>query len=182
VSNAEAANKVTKQVTSYGTEAVAIQANSRDKGSPEHIIQSTLQAFSSEHIDILVNNAGTNANKHFSEATCDDFDEIFETNVRGPAFLTQAALKVLRKGGRVITISSMATRTQSNASLAFYTGTKGAMEAMTRAWASSYPELGCTFNCVLPGPVDTGLFPSYYRRKRRGNVTNAIVVICRDFG
>jgi NAD(P)-dependent dehydrogenase (short-subunit alcohol dehydrogenase family) len=85
------------------------------------------------------------------------FAELFETNVRGPFKIVQAVLPVIRRGGRIIQISSRAARVPIPGILAAYAASKAAMDAITRAVATEYAaEKGITANNVMVGPTDTG--------------------------
>jgi 3-oxoacyl-[acyl-carrier protein] reductase len=78
-------------------------------------------------------------------------------NVRGPLLLVQASLPYLQNNGRIINISSIASRA-GHAASSVYGGTKAALEAMSRAWASELgPTRNITSNSVILGPVHTDL-------------------------
>lgn len=80
----------------------------------------------------------------------------FDCNVRGPIFLTQAALPHLARGGRIVFVSSAAARL-GVAGHTVYGPTKAANEALARVWAKEIGHShGVTVNCVNPGPVATG--------------------------
>ncbi|KAJ5976022.1 NAD(P)-binding protein [Penicillium waksmanii] len=83
------------------------------------------------------------------------YNSHFDCNVRGPIFLTQAALPYLPRGGRIIFISSAAARL-GVAGQTVYASTKAANEALARVWAKELGHShGITVNCVNPGPVAT---------------------------
>lgn len=107
-----------------------------------------------ERLDILVNNAGFSTT--FFEATSEEiFDRLFWVNVRAPFFLVQRALPLMGDGGRVVSISSAATRV-AVADVA-YVMAKAAVNAMGRTLAHLLGERGITVNTVAPGAVDTDL-------------------------
>lgn len=84
------------------------------------------------------------------------YNSHFECNVRGPIFLTQAALDYLPRGGRIVFVSSAAARL-GVAGHTVYGPTKAANEALARVWAKELGHShGITVNCVNPGPVATG--------------------------
>lgn len=91
------------------------------------------------------------------EVTEDLFATHFDTNVKGPIFLTQAVIPHIARGGRIVFVSSAAARL-GVAGQTVYGATKAADEALVRVWAK---ELGqshdITVNCVNPGPVATGM-------------------------
>ena len=108
--------------------------------------------------DVLVANAGTNLAKPFEQTTEEDFDALFNTNVKGVYFLVQRSLPRLRDGGRVITLGSGLSRV-ANPIYAPYSATKGAIDVLTRVWAQSLGARGITVNTIAPGAIDTDMNP-----------------------
>jgi 3-oxoacyl-[acyl-carrier protein] reductase len=110
-------------------------------------------------IDILVNNAGRGSGRGDStlaNMSVDDYDTVFGLNTRGLFFTTQRLLPLLRDDGRIINISSTAT-TARVPGLAAYSGSKAAVDAFTRVWATELAPRRITVNAVLPGMIDTDL-------------------------
>ncbi|KAI1817544.1 3-ketoacyl-acyl carrier protein reductase [Poronia punctata] len=107
-------------------------------------------------IDILVNNAGVEKVKSLSEITLDDYNAVFDLNVRAPILLTQAVLPYLNKGGRVINIGSVGGRAAFK-DLSLYCAAKAALEGLTRCWAKELGGDGIAVNCIAPGPVKSEL-------------------------
>lgn len=108
-------------------------------------------------VDILVNNGGLSAFGPSAELDPDRYEAMFAANVQA-AFLLVAALApgmAERGRGAIVTVSSMAGRIGMPGGAA-YGGTKGALEAMTRAWAAEFGPHGVRVNAVAPGPVFTG--------------------------
>ncbi|KAI1421971.1 3-ketoacyl-acyl carrier protein reductase [Xylaria sp. FL1777] len=107
-------------------------------------------------IDIVVNNAGVENVKSLEEIGVEDYDTIFNLNVRGVVLLTQALLPYLAKNGRIINIGSVGGRSAFK-SLSLYCASKAALEGLTRCWAAELGGNGTTVNCVSPGPVASEL-------------------------
>jgi NAD(P)-dependent dehydrogenase (short-subunit alcohol dehydrogenase family) len=101
---ADAAAKVVKEIEGAGGKALAIQADSLDPAAVKASVAKTVEKFG--RLDILVNNAGTAIPKPFEEATLEEIDLMFNLNVRAAMVATQAALKHMKEGGRVIMIGS----------------------------------------------------------------------------
>ena len=113
-------------------------------------------------IDVLVANAGILISKPFAETTEDDFDSLFDTNVKGVFFLVQKALPRLRDNGRIVTLSSGLSRF-ANPMFTAYSATKGAIDVMTRVLAQELGARGITVNAIAPGAVDTDMNASWLR-------------------
>src|ERR1700744_5651554 len=101
---ADAAAAVVAAIQRLDGKAIAIQADAVDAGAVSAAIEQTLSTFGS--LDILVNNAGVAIPKKFEEATADELDRVIDVNVRGTFRTTQAALKHMNPGGRIIMIGS----------------------------------------------------------------------------
>ena len=121
-------------------------------------VAKTVEAFGS--LDILVNNAGTGFPKPFEEGTIEEFDHVINLNVRGVIIATQAALKHLNNGGRIITIGSCVGERDMTPGLAVYSATKGAVKMFTQGLSREVGGRGITVNNVQPSPIDTDLNPA----------------------
>jgi 3-oxoacyl-[acyl-carrier protein] reductase len=107
-------------------------------------------------LDVLVNNAGFNVRGGVATVTPQDFDRLMAVLARAPLFLVQQGLPRLREGGRIVNISSAATRVAFTSALA-YTMAKSALEALTRTLAKELGSRQITVNSVTPGFVRTEL-------------------------
>src|SRR6266496_3056324 len=101
---ADAAASVVKAIEHAGGKAIAIQADATDAGAVEAAVEKTVATFG--RLDVLVNNAGTAIPKAFEETTLEELDRLIDINVRGTLVATQAALKHMKIGGRIIMIGS----------------------------------------------------------------------------
>src|SRR2546428_10906895 len=99
---ADAAASVVEEIERGGRKAIAIQADATDAGAVEAAVERTVTTFG--RLDILVNNAGTAIPKRFEETTLEELDRLININVRGTFVATQAALKEMKSGGRIIMI------------------------------------------------------------------------------
>jgi 3-oxoacyl-[acyl-carrier protein] reductase len=111
-------------------------------------------------LDILVNNAGTAIPKPFEEQTLEEMDRMVAINVRGVFVATQAALKHMGSGGRVIMIGSCVGERCMTPGLTAYAATKGAVKMLTQGLSREVGSRGITVNNVQPGPIDTDLNPA----------------------
>ncbi|MGB2667478.1 MAG: 3-oxoacyl-ACP reductase family protein [Candidatus Acidiferrum sp.] len=155
---ADAATSVVKAIEQAGGKALAIQADATDAAAVKNAVEKTVGAFGS--IDVLVNNAGTAIPKTFEETTLADIDQMFNLNVRGVLVATQAALKHMKTGGRIITIGSCVGERMMTPGLVAYSATKGAVKMFTQGLSREVGSRGITVNNVQPGPIDTDLNPA----------------------
>jgi 3-oxoacyl-[acyl-carrier protein] reductase len=155
---ADAAATVVKDIERAGGKAVAIQADATDAGAMNAAVEKTAATFG--RIDILVNNAGTAIPKPFEETTLEDIDHMFSLNVRGALVATQAALKHMKNGGRIIMIGSCVGERMMTPGLVAYSATKGAIKMFTQGLSREVGGRGITVNNIQPGPIDTDLNPA----------------------
>jgi 3-oxoacyl-[acyl-carrier protein] reductase len=94
------------------------------------------------------------------ESTLEEIDHLFSLNVRGALVATQAALKHMKNGGRIIMISSCVGERNMTPGLAAYSATKGAIKMFTQRLSREVGDRGITVNNVQPGPIDTDLNPA----------------------
>src|SRR5580698_2745686 len=102
--DAAAASAVVKAIELNGGKAIAIQADAANAKAVKGAIERAVAAFGG--LDVLVNNAGTAIPKPFEEATLEEMDRVLDINIRGVFAATQAALKHMKDGGRIIMIGS----------------------------------------------------------------------------
>jgi 3-oxoacyl-[acyl-carrier protein] reductase len=155
---ADAAAAVVKAIEGAGGKAIAIQAEATDASAVKTAIEKTVVAFGG--FDVLVNNAGTAIPKKFEEATLEELDRVIDINIRGTFIATQAALKHMNKGGRIISIGSCVGERMMTPGLAAYAATKGAIKMFTQGLSREVGDRGITVNNIQPGPIDTELNPA----------------------
>ena len=155
---ADAAGAVVKEVERAGRKAIAIQADAADAGAVKAAVEKTVATFGG--LDVLVNNAGTAIPKLFEEATLEELDRVIDINIRGVFVATQAALKHIKQGGRIITIGSCVGERNMTPGLTPYSATKGAVKMFTQGLSREVGARGITVNNVQPGPIDTDLNPA----------------------
>jgi len=146
-------DKVVAEITSAGGKAVAIHADMTKKADIEKLFAETKQAFG--RLDILVNNAGIYESAPLENVTEENFHKQFNLNVLGLILATQAAAKLFDSaGGSIINISSVVS-TLGFPYYAVYSGTKGAVDAITRSLAKELGPRAIRVNAINPGPVET---------------------------
>jgi len=155
---ADAAASVVKEIERGGGKAIAIQADATDAEAGKAAVEKTVATFGG--LDVLVNNAGTAIPKTFEETTLEEMDRLLNINVRGVFIATQAALKHMKRGGRIVMIGSAVGERVLTPGLVPYSATKGAVKIFTQALSREVGGRGITVNNVQPGPIDTDLNPA----------------------
>src|SRR6202166_1597598 len=155
---ADAAALVVKTIEGAGGKAIAIQADAADAEAVKAAIEKTVATFGG--LDVLVNNAGTAIPNKFEEATLEELDRVIDINIRGAFIATQAALKHMNDGGRIIMIGSCVGERMMTPGLVPYAATKGAIKMFAQGLAREVGGRGITVNNIQPGPIDTELNPA----------------------
>src|ERR1700720_3781953 len=148
---ADAAASVVKEVERAGRKAIAIQADAADAKAVNAAVEKTVATFG--RLDVLVNNAGTAIPKTFEETTLEEMDRVIDINLRGTFVATQAALKHMKDGGRIIMIGSWEGERVVVPGLVPYSATKGAIKMFTQGLSREVGSRGITVNNVQPGPI-----------------------------
>ncbi|KAB2970839.1 SDR family oxidoreductase [Streptomyces sp. SS1-1] len=117
-------------------------------------LSGVLERWGASRLDIVINNAGVGVFGALETVTTDDFDSVFDTNVRGPFFLIQSLVPMLAKDARVINVSSSLTR-HTSAATSVYSASKAAVEALSRTLAAELGPRGIRVNSIAPGPTAT---------------------------
>jgi 3-oxoacyl-[acyl-carrier protein] reductase len=155
---ADAAALVVKEIERAGGKAIAIQADAADADASKAAIDKIVATFG--RLDVLVNNAGTAIPKRFEETTLRELDRVIDINLRGAFIATQAALKHMKSGGRIIMIGSCVGERNMTPGLVPYAATKGAIKMFAQSLSREVGTRGITVNNVQPGPIDTELNPA----------------------
>lgn len=160
---ADAAQEVVTKIEALGGEAFAVATDLAQTDAAKRLFRAMDLALSARRgearLDILVNNAGVGTRAPIEEVSEDAFEHMFRVNLRAPFFIIQEALPRLRDGGRIINVSSMATRVAFPA-MAVYAPCKAALEALTVLLAAQLGPRGITVNAVLPGATATDMNPA----------------------
>ena len=143
------ADRTVVEITQAGGKAVAVQASVANAAEIDKLFTETQKAFGK--IDILVNNAGVYAFSPLEAVTEQEINRLFTTNVTGLLLTTKAAVPLFpAEGGSVINIGSVVSELTPPFS-SVYTGTKGAVDAITRVLAKELGPKKIRVNAVNPG-------------------------------
>jgi len=203
VSRPDAAEEVVSALAQAGARAVAVRGNVAVAEDRAGLIDAVLSHF--DRLDVLVNNAGITSpgRKDILEATEESWDTVFDTNLKGPFFLTQLAANQMRRqihrrqttGGKIVIISSISAEVVS-LNRADYCMTKAALAMMTRLYAQRLASEGIQVFEVRPGVIESdmtapvkekydrliaeGLWP-IRRWGRPDDVARAVAAIVEDY-
>jgi len=157
-SSPERAQEVAKSAQALGVKAIAIQADSADAAAVVQSVEQTVAELGG--IDILVNNAGVLAVAPIDEFKLEDFDRTLAVNVRAVFVATQAAVRHMKEGGRIINIGSTNAERMPFAGGGVYAMSKSALLGLVQGLSRDLGPRGITINNVQPGPVDTDMNPA----------------------
>lgn len=153
-----AAQALAGRIEAAGGRALALRADAADPQALAAAIDAAADKFG--RLDILVNNAGVFLGGHVKEFPLADFDKTIAVNLRAVFAATQAAVRHLGDGGRVINIGSTNALRVPFAGAAVYAMSKSALTGLVKGLAHDLGPRGITVNNVLPGPVDTDMNPT----------------------
>lgn len=154
----EGAERVVAGIAKAGGKAVAVGGSVADAAQIEKIVDGAVKAFG--RLDILVNNAGVYGFSPIDQLTEESIERMFATNVRGLLLTTKAAVAQFPdEGGSIVNIGSVVSETTPPGS-SVYSGTKGAVDAITRVLAKELGPKKIRVNAVNPGPIVTEGFKS----------------------
>lgn len=170
-SNSAATALATDLEKKYSVGALSIRADISSRAESERFVATAKERFTNVEtgkfqIDILVHNASICFLGPVESVKENEFQRIYEVNVLGPILLTGACKQYLPtdRSGRIVLLSSINSKAGTEETT-LYSGTKGAVEAMTRVWSRELAERA-TVNSINPGPVGTGQYfraPDYIK-------------------
>lgn len=154
------ASQVANQARSYGSEAIALQANVAKRSEVQELVDVVLAKFG--RIDILVNNAGISPKKNGHKVSVldmdpDEWEKVLDINLKGVFHFSQLCARVMvqQRSGKIINISSAAGRTYIPVAGAHYITSKTGIIGLTRALAGELAPFGINVNALAPGRIET---------------------------
>ena len=157
-SNRSDADSVVKELESFGVKAAALKLDVSQANTFAEFTAAFRDVLSSKFgrndFDYLVNNAGVGAHATFMETTEAQFDDLMKIHLKGPFFLTQKLVPLLKDGGRILNVSSGLARF-SLQGYAAYATMKGGIEVLTRYLAKELGPRKIAVNTIAPGAIET---------------------------
>ncbi|QNU68804.1 SDR family oxidoreductase [Ruminiclostridium herbifermentans] len=152
----EAAISLMNELLEKKCSVMAVQADVSCKEQVDSMINSVNKQFGD--IDILVNNAGIAKQRLFTDISTQEWDNMFDINVKGMFLCCQGVLPAMirNKSGKIINISSIWGITGASCEV-LYSATKAAVIGLTKALAKELGPSGIQVNCVAPGVIDTDM-------------------------
>jgi len=151
-SSKEGADKVVAAITAAGGKAIAVGGDVSKAADAQGIIDAAINTYGK--LDVLVNNSGVYEFAPIEAITEEHFHKQFNVNVLGLLLTTQAAVKHIGEGGSIINIGSVVSRI-TPAMSAVYTGTKGAVDAITGVLSRELGPKKIRVNALNPGMIET---------------------------
>ncbi|MCJ1224885.1 hypothetical protein MMC12_001532 [Toensbergia leucococca] len=151
-----AADEVVAEIRTHGSDAIALAADVSRTGEITTLFEAAKAHYGK--IDIVVSNSGTECFEKTEDVTEDLYDHVFGLNTRAQFFVGQHAYKYCEPGGRLVLMSSIAAGLLGVADHALYSGSKSAINGITKSFATDFGKRGMTCNAIAPGGVKSDMF------------------------
>lgn len=164
-SNEKSANAIVEDIKKNGGFAIAVKFDLENKEDTIYALKSIIDKVGK--IDILVNNAGVSSYDLFIDMNIEEWDRLFNINVRGTFICSQYILNnsmLKKKYGKIINISSIWGCVGASCEVA-YSSSKAAIIGLTKALAKEMGPSGITVNCVAPGVIETKMLNCFSKEE-----------------
>ncbi len=150
------AQELLKELCEMKSISLAFKADVSKRDEVDTMLKEIKQSF--RYIDILINNAGVAEQVLFTDMTVQQWDRIFDVNIKGMFNCTQAVVEdmICRKSGKIINISSIWGICGASCEVA-YSASKAAVIGFTKALAKELGPSNIQVNCIAPGIIDTDM-------------------------
>ena len=152
--NKAGVDKLLERLGELSQNVCLVQADLSQDKDVQEMMDLILKSF--KHIDVVINNAGIGLYKLITETTSEEWDKVFNVNVKSAFSVTNRALSgmIEKKQGKIVNVSSMWGTVGASMEVA-YSASKSALIGYTKALAKEVAPSGITVNCVCPGVIDT---------------------------
>jgi len=154
--NKPSAEQTLSEVNAIGGKGELVRANFSDRNSINDLFAQVDKILSNKKIDFLINNAGILEKGSLENVSEEQFDDMFNVNVKSVFFITKHFISIMNNGGRIINISSNLSK-RPRQELIAYSMTKAAIDNFTITLASTLGSRQITVNSVAPGATDTDM-------------------------
>jgi 3-oxoacyl-[acyl-carrier protein] reductase len=150
--NRKDAESLAAQLAAAGTKVYSFDADVRDANQ----VQAMMQKIKADHggLDVLVNNAGVIRDRTVRKMSMDEWHAVIQTNLDGVFYCSKFGAEILRDGGRIVNIASIAGIAGFHGQ-ANYASAKAGVIALTKVLAKELARRGITVNAVAPGVIQT---------------------------
>jgi NAD(P)-dependent dehydrogenase (short-subunit alcohol dehydrogenase family) len=155
LSNKAAAQQSLRQLQAMGADCVAVETDVTDAAKAEQLVNAVAERYG--RIDILVNNVGGFRWGTLAESSLDEWQSVFDSNLRSVLYVSRATLPHMRRGrwGRIVNMGAVgAERAFGQAKISAYAAGKAAVVALSRSLALEEAKHGITVNVVNPSSID----------------------------
>ena len=156
VKGLDGAQAIVSQIEALGSRAIAIKADVSKVPEITRLFEESKAHFGK--IDVVCSNSGMESFDKTEDITEERFDLVFGLNLRAQFFVGQHAYKFCEPGGRLILMSSIAAGLISVGDHALYSGSKSAVNGITKSFAKDFGKKGITVNAIAPGGVKSDMF------------------------
>ncbi len=150
--NQKECSSVAKEINSLGVEGMAVECDVSKKIQTEALVSKTMEKFG--RLDALVNNAGIFPFVPFSKMKEEDWNKVLDINLKGVFLCSKSVLKIMKPGGKIINISSIASIVGFSG-LSHYCASKAGVNGFTRTLAVELAPLKINVNAIAPGAINT---------------------------
>jgi NAD(P)-dependent dehydrogenase (short-subunit alcohol dehydrogenase family) len=157
--------ELVRKITDNGGEAIFVKADLRNMAEIPSIRDKAIEKFG--RVDVLFNSAGVLVWKPFLDQTMDDLNLIFETNFRAYVLMMQSIIPTMVKQGKgtIVNVASVSA-VWPELDAYFYGAMKAAITNLSRNVAKEFTRKGVRVNCILPGPINTGMTPDFIKNNK----------------
>ena len=182
-SNRNGAEEIVREIETSGSRAVALKLDLSQRSTfadfTRDVKEKLREVWDRDTFDYLVNNGGVGGGMPFAEITDEYFDQIFDTNFKGPFFLTQRLVESIEDGGRIVNTSSSSSR-QAFLGYSAYGSSKAALTSWTRYLAKELAPRQIRVNAISPGPTHTNFSDGAFDKNPEfGEILGAQVALGR---
>ena len=162
-----------------GGEAMFLALDVSDRTAAFAAVAAAAKAFST--VDVLVNNAGIMSFASIEEMTEANWDRVQAVNVKGPLYLMQAVLPLMKQagGGRIVNICSVVSKMAGSMPYAHYSASKAAIWSLTMSAAREFAAFGITVNGVAPGSIINTDFSRDFNLSNDPDVVGQVIPLRR---